>query len=272
MVCPKCGYSEAAGEECGKCGIIFAKFLAIQTRREERARNKNEPADESDGLLDHYFDQPGEPSAPDSFIGKFAARYFLEPYNTPWKPVTKWQMISLSIFFIGFIYLLSQETFYRLYPQSNILDSTLISIFSRVNLVFHEAGHAIFRIAGNRTLVILGGSLLQVSVPLLVGYTFWRSRDATGMAFAMLWMFQNFLEVGRYMADARKPVLPLIGGLDPYGSHDWINLFNRWDLWSYDATIAKTTWTLGWIGIIWTVLWHTWRWLASPSSQPDGER
>ena len=93
---------------------------------------------------------------------------------------------------------------------------------------------------------------------LLVCFAFWGNRDATGLAFGLVWMFQNFLEVGRYMADARKPVLPLIGGMDPYGSHDWINLFNKWDLWSYDTAIAKITWTIGWIGIVGTILWYTW--------------
>ena len=271
MVCPKCGYSETAGEECAKCGIIFAKYLAMQKRRPGRTREKNDPDDPSDGLLDHSFGQPAEASAPDSFIGKFVARYFLQPYHTPWQPVTKWRMITLSIFFIVFIYLLSQEPFYRLYPDTNRIDSKLIYIFAEVNLVFHEAGHAIFRITGSRTLTILGGSLTQILIPLLVGYTFWRSRDATGMAFAMVWMFQCFLEVGRYMADARKPVLPLIGGMEPYGSHDWINLFNIWDLWSYDTAIAKMTWTLGWIGIVATVFWHTWQWLASPAAEADGD-
>ncbi len=272
MVCPKCGYHEATGEECGQCGIIFSKFLAAKNRREERARNKNGTADKFDD--DHEADNTDkseEPSSSVSFIREFIDIYFLEPYNTPWKPVTKWRMICLSIFFIIFIYLLSQETFYRLYPLSNLVDSMIISIFGQVNLVFHEAGHWIFRVTGNRTLTIFGGSLTQVLVPLLVCFTFWKNRDATGLAFALVWMFQNFLEVGRYMADARKPVLPLIGGLDPFGSHDWINLFNRWDLWSYDTAIAKTTWTLGWIGIIGTVLWYTWRWLTSPSSEADGK-
>jgi len=270
MICPKCGYSEATGEECRKCGIIFAKFLAIQKRREERSRKKKDSAVQSDDdLIAHYYVEPEETSGPKSYLGRLAAQYFWGPYNSPWKPVTKWRMISLSIFFIIFIYLLSQETFYRLYPQSNIIDSTIISVFARVNLVFHEAGHWIFGATRNRTLTILGGSMMQILVPLMICFTFWGNRDATAMGFGLVWMFQNFLEVGRYMADARKPVLPLIGGLDPFGSHDWVNLFNRWDLWSYDTAIAKTTWTLGWIGIIGTVFWYTWRWLTSPSSEAD---
>ena len=270
MVCPKCGFTKASGDDCKQCGIIFSKYFAIQKRKAERLQEKENSLDSNNREVESkYLDQTEAQNPPDTLIKVFLFNNFIEPYNSPWKPVNKGKMISLSIFFI-IIYLISQETFYRLYPESNIIDSFIIRVFSRVNLVFHEAGHWIFAITGNRTLTIFGGSFNQVLVPLLVCFTFWRNRDATGMGFALVWMFMNFLEVGRYMADARKPVLPLIGGLDPYGSHDWINLFNRWDLWSYDTAIAKWTWTLGWIGIVGTVLWHTWIWLTVGSdNKPD---
>ena len=82
---------------------------------------------------------------------------------------------------------------------------------------------------------------------------------------------EELLDAAIERADARNPVLPLIGGMEPYGNHDWINLFKIWDLWSYDTAIAKTTWTLGWLGIVATVFWYTWRWIASPSGGADGD-
>ena len=105
MICPKCGYSKASGEECGQCGIIFAKYQAIQERRAERARKKNDSADEPD-LLAHYYDSQEVPAAPKTYLGSLAAQYFWAPYNSPWKPVTKGKMIALSLFFVIFIYLL----------------------------------------------------------------------------------------------------------------------------------------------------------------------
>jgi hypothetical protein len=270
MVCPKCGFSKATGNECNQCGVIFSKYFKAQERKAARLQEKKKSLESNEGEGQaHPFDQADEQSPPEGLVGIFLYRNFKEPYSTPWKPVGKGKMIGLSVFFILIIYLISQETFYRLYPESNIIDSFIIRVFSRVNLVFHEAGHWIFAVTGNRTLTILGGSFNQVLVPLLVCFTFWRNRDATGLGFGLVWMFMNFLEVGRYMADARKPVLPLIGGMDPYGSHDWINLFNRWDLWSYDTAIAKLTWTLGWIGIIGTVLWHSWIWLTVRGDNND---
>jgi hypothetical protein len=142
-------------------------------------------------------------------------------------------------------------------------------MISRVNLVFHEGGHWIFGIFGNRTLAILGGSLNQILIPLIVTVAFWQKRDASGTAFGAVWMFLNFLGVAIYMADAREPFLPLIGNMDPYQSHDWINLFNHWDLWAADTVIAKTTYSLGWIGMIGTALWYAWTGFKNLSQGDD---
>jgi len=266
MVCPKCGFSGASGTECTECRIIFSKFFAYQERKKERARKREEQAaQEDEDLLDHYYGNIESSKPGVSGWRGYLQQYFWGPYNTPWKPVPTWQMIALSAFFVFFLYSLAKEPFYRLYPDTNIIDSMLIRVFSQVNLVFHEAGHAIFKIFGNRTLHVFGGSLTQVLIPFIVCMTFWSRRETAGFAFAAVWMFQNFLGVGRYMADARNPVLPLIGGMDPFGSHDWRNLFNWWDLWSYDRFIAKATWTMGWIGMVFMALWFVWTWFINRS-------
>lgn len=70
------------------------------------------------------------------------------------------------------------------------------------------------------------------------------------------------------MADARKPVLLELSGYETFGGHDWINLFNWLDLWSYDAFIAKTTWTLGWAGMVCAALWYFWTWFINRSRVP----
>lgn len=272
MVCPKCGFSGASGTECTECGIIFSKFFAIQKRKEERARKKEEQAAQADeDILDHYYGNIESSKPAVSGWRGYLQQYFWEPYRTPWKPVPTWQMVALSAFFVLFIYSLAKEPWFSLYPDvtkpSN--PSIIIKIFSKVTLVFHEGGHAIFSIFGYRPLTVFGGSLTQAFIPFIVSMAFWSRREATGFAFALVWMFQNFLDVGIYMADARHPVLPLIGGINPYDSHDWINLFNWWDLWSYDTFIAKTTWTLGWIGMVWTALWFVWIWFINRSRIDD---
>ena len=253
MRCPKCGHNQPTGHECVECGIIFEKFHASQRRQKERALLKQH----SDEIVDVDNLETAPEDIPKSLKG-YLQVYVWDTFKAPWNPVPKYGVIALTLFFTYSFFLLFQEPLYQLYPPSNAGNSFLLGMISRVNLVFHEGGHWIFGVFGNRTLAILGGSLNQVLVPLIVTIAFWQRRDASGTAFGAVWMFINFLGVAIYMADAREPFLPLIGNMDPYQSHDWINLFNHWDLWSVDTLIAKTTYTIGWIGMIATALWYAW--------------
>jgi hypothetical protein len=95
-----------------------------------------------------------------------------------------------------------------------------------VNLPFHEAGHILFSPFGE-TLHILGGTLGQLLVPaILVGYFILKQRQPFAAALCLWWFGENFVNIARYMADARELALPLVGG----GDHDWNELFYRWNL------------------------------------------
>lgn len=43
-----------------------------------------------------------------------------------------------------------------------------------------------------------------------------------------------FLNIARYIADARQQQLPLVGG----GMHDWFEILNLWSLLDYDLQLA----------------------------------
>jgi hypothetical protein len=262
MKCPKCRYSQPAGRECVECGVIFEKFHATQKRHNERAHQKQHPeetAEAASALTEE------SPKCPEGFL----QTYFWDIFKSPWNSVPKYGVIALTLFFGHLFFLLFHEPLYQLYPPSNAGNSFLLGMVSKVNLVFHEGGHWIFGVFGNRTLAILGGSLNQVLIPFIVTMAFWVRRDASGFAFGAVWMFVNFLGVAIYMADAREPFLPLIGNMDPYQSHDWRNLFNQWNLWSVDTLIAKTTYSLGWIGMIGTALWYAWTGFTNLSKGDD---
>ena len=59
------------------------------------------------------------------------------------------------------------------------------------------------------------------------------SRD-TVVCTVLAWLFQNFWNIARYMADARAQVLPLVGN----GEHDWTEIFSRWGVLRRDTGIA----------------------------------
>lgn len=44
MKCPKCNHTQAGGDECRKCGLIFAKYEAFEQRKKERERQLQEKA------------------------------------------------------------------------------------------------------------------------------------------------------------------------------------------------------------------------------------
>jgi hypothetical protein len=131
-----------------------------------------------------------------------------------------------------------------------------IPLLDGVNLLFHEAGHPLFGLFGWDPLTVLGGTLMQVLVPLLVTGSFWLRREPLPVAVAGIWCFENFLNIARYVADARAQVLPLVGG----GEHDWADLLGRWGLLAQDTAIAQVLRVAGWLGMFACWVWLAWRW------------
>ncbi len=127
-----------------------------------------------------------------------------------------------------------------------------IPLLDSANLVFHEAGHPIFGLFGER-LAVYGGTLGQLAFPLVATVSFWQRREPLPFALALLWLFENFFNVARYMADARTQVLPLVGS----GEHDWTEIFSRWGMLASDTAVAGTVRFLAWAGIL-----VAWGWLA----------
>lgn len=180
----------------------------------------------------------------------------VEPASYPWKSVPFWALAVTSVCFAFLMYLLKTDLLGH--------HSFWMRALHRVNLVFHEFGHPAFSFFG-RTMNILGGTLGQLLIPLVVTIAFWRQRDALGCAIGGFWFFENFLDVAVYMADAQVLLLPLIGGLGDE-AHDWRNLFTIWGVLGQTEIIAGTTRTLGWFGMFSVWIWLSWRWLCSKNT------
>ncbi len=125
------------------------------------------------------------------------------------------------------------------------------------NPVFHEAGHPAVGLFSRR-LETYGGTLGQLTFPVVLAVSFWRNRKAIALAASVIWFFENWLNIARYMGDARAQVLPLVGG----GDHDWARIFGRWHVLSHDTQIAAVVQTTGWIGMGAACAWVLWLWWA----------
>lgn len=205
-----------------------------------------------------YLELEGNPVPQESEPGKLAQLWAqaVAPAYRPWQPVSWIPFAVTSVCFAFLMYLLATDIIGY--------NSVLMRWLHRVNLVFHEFGHPAFSFFG-RTMTILGGTLGQLMIPLIVMVAFWRQRDSLGLAVGGFWFFENFLDVAVYMADAKVMVLPLIGGLGKE-AHDWHNLFMIWDLLGETEIVAGTTNTLGWIGMFSVWAWLGWRWLCSQNN------
>ncbi|HEV8541737.1 MAG TPA: hypothetical protein VGR78_05045 [Verrucomicrobiae bacterium] len=129
-----------------------------------------------------------------------------------------------------------------------------IFLLDHANLLFHEAGHPIYGLLSER-LAVYGGTLGQLTFPVILAISFYRKGEPIPFAASWIWFFENFLNIARYMADARVQVLPLVGG----GDHDWAEIFSRWNLLSRDSTIASIARSLGWVGMAGALVWILYR-------------
>jgi hypothetical protein len=147
----------------------------------------------------------------------------------------------------------------------------LFLLYALIDYVFvpiHEGGHLLFGYFGH-TLMVAGGTLLQLGVPVMLAVYFAFQRQATGTAFCSFFFFENFLNVATYMADARAQELPLITVGDPdFVEHDWFTMFTQFGVLPYDTKIAAVVRALGWLGMIAVVVWFWWR--TKPSDHPAG--
>ncbi len=103
------------------------------------------------------------------------------------------------------------------------------------DLVIHEAGHFFFKLFG-KFIYTLGGTLMQIILPSLITWHFWKSRYRVGAQIGLLWLGQNFINISVYAADAQAQVLPLLGGNSVY--HDWTYLLTQTNLLHYDAGVG----------------------------------
>jgi hypothetical protein len=245
--CPKCGHTRAANDtspagECAGCGLVFAKWLKSRFRSESAALPDAAAA-----------------GAPRTGAGLAAAALHVE------QPVNQLVFGGRALVWLALV--VWSGWFFGTDYRAVELGSTEIgnSFMHRVNLVFHEAGHVLFMPFGE-FLAVLGGSLGQLLMPLVVAVAFVaRHRNPFGGSVGLWWVGQSAMDLAPYVADARAGRLTLLGGFtgqDRPGYHDWERLLGTLGWMHHDlglaaainaAGMALMALALGWGG------WLLWR-------------
>jgi hypothetical protein len=162
--------------------------------------------------------------------------------QSEWEPVTKGRLVAFAAGLALFLLIL-----FRSQPG-------FMFVVDHANLLFHEAGHPIVGLFSTR-LEPYGGTMGQLAFPIVLAVSFWRKGQAMGVAAGCIWFFENWLNIARYMADARTLELLLVGG----GDHDWNTILSRWGLLQYDTTISAGLRVVAWVGIAVSCGWVAWR-------------
>jgi hypothetical protein len=151
--------------------------------------------------------------------------------------------------------------FARMPMGAGVMDSVL----HLPDLVFHEAGHVLFSPFG-RFMMVFGGSLCQVLVPVTLAGAFLKQRDAFGAAVCTWWAGQNFLDLAPYIADSRALQLVLIGGKTgaEVEGHDWEYLLTALGWIRQDRILGLAAHRLGLTIMAGAILWGALQVLRTP--------
>jgi len=120
----------------------------------------------------------------------------------------------------------------------HLSDPLYSSILGGLNLGIHELGHFVFGFMGE-AMSVAGGTLLQLAIPVIGIFNFYRQEDFFSIALCFGWLSTNFFNVATYVADARRLELSLVS---PFGGdnviHDWEYLLSKFNLLQHDTVLA----------------------------------
>lgn len=242
--------------ECPRCGLVYAKWhappAAVPAEPDAAHRAENFAASDAARAPSPAFPPPapfasrGSRSRPAAYddsayeddgdrlgLGALVLdRLFGVPERVAWATLVGHAVVlaALGLLTVRFL---------RVSIESQ---EAMASFLHGVDLVFHEAGHLVFSPFG-RFMQILGGSLLQCLIPLVVTGAFLAKRgNAFGAAVGAWWLGQNLIDLAPYIDDAREQKLMLLGGFtgkEMPGIHDWGNILNYLEIIRYDHAIAR---------------------------------
>ncbi len=135
------------------------------------------------------------------------------------------------------------------------------SFMHLVNLPFHEAGHVLFRPFG-QFMMMAGGSLMQVLVPVICFFAFlFKTRDTFAASVALWWSGESLIDLAPYINDARELKMMLLGGVtgrDVDDYHDWEFILRRLGLLEYDHALALIAQATGILLLVCALAWGGW--------------
>lgn len=227
--CPKCLADSAAADVCPACGLIFAKYLKAKLAvPEPRARRAVQVEDE------------------DLVLSRAKALMLHVPEHVDARMVyLRAALLALAVFYGVKLALM------------DIPDWEMsASLMHLVLLPFHEFGHILFMPFGE-FMTLLGGSIFQVLMPLLLGgYFLVRNRDPFAASLMLWWASAGVLDTAPYIYDAWVPQHVLLTGrTGDTGAHDFIDTLGDLGLLHQAQPIGRGVHVFGVVAMLASLLW-----------------
>lgn len=123
----------------------------------------------------------------------------------------------------------------------------------------HEFGHILFRPFGE-FMMLLGGSLFQVALPLVFGGVFLvRNRDPFAAAAMLWWSAVAVMDVAPYVYDAQAPQHVLLTGrTGETGAHDFIDVLGDLGLLARAQAVGYVVHRFGIAMLVASFTWAGW--------------
>ena len=136
-------------------------------------------------------------------------------------------------------------------------DPNYPSILGGINLIIHEAGH-IFLSWAPVTVMLMGGTLFQIVIPIASIFMFLTQPDLFACSFSGVWLASNLYNISIYIADARAQALPLVtySAGDPI--HDWNYLLFKFGILQHDLLISAGVKILAFVVMWLSILYGIW--------------
>ncbi len=105
---------------------------------------------------------------------------------------------------------------------------------------------------------VLGGSLMQLIMPLTAAIALSRHGDPFGASAGLWWLGQSLMDLAPYIHDAGHGRMLLLGGVtgqDRPGYHDWTNILGRLDMLGSGHGLATFTDAIGVVLMLLALAW-----------------
>lgn len=228
--CPKCRAESGGAPVCPACGLIFAKYLKAKFAAPQ-ARSTVHAEDE------------------DAFFSRVKALVLHVPEEVAQAAVYGRAVLLAAIAFYGVKLALMDIPSWEM--SSSLIHLPMVPI--------HEFGHILFRPFGE-FMMLLGGSLFQILLPLIFGGVFLvKNRDPFAASVMLWWSAVAVMDIAPYIYDAWAPQHVLLTGrTGDTGAHDFIDTLGMLDLLHLARPIGRAVHAFGMAIMLAALAWGAW--------------